>query len=184
MLKIKCPAPYYLPPPVEAALEANEASNSPYNQKSRSQAKEASPKTMQISFDSIPPIQISTSSRKTHISDAEAKREFIRSLKTDHDFEIKGQDDGLDSRKCVADPHCSSPATNINGASTHSLSRYEIPDNKITRTAAKILANRKELEMHEFMGMKKSENISIEANRSNDNKMPIIDPSGDRLSPI
>lgn len=56
-------------------------------------------------------------------------------------------------------------------------SRYEIPDNQLSRKAVNILAGKKEVEMHEFYG--RDDDIS----ECDDRKLvlvPNIDPSGDR----
>lgn len=57
-------------------------------------------------------------------------------------------------------------------------SRYEIPDNQLSRKAANILAGRKEVEMHEFYGR------GDDNSESDDRKLVLVaDPSGDRDSP-
>lgn len=56
--------------------------------------------------------------------------------------------------------------------------RYEIPDDKMTRTAAKILGNRTELEMHDLHNFE--ELVAHEAAACD---VPIVDPPGERSSP-
>lgn len=139
---------------------------------------------MKIPFDSIPPIQISSTTppRKNQVGDAEAKRQFVRNLKSDYrDMELARQ--SMHSTELIENCTNLNDKTAIVSTNSHSSVRYEIPDNQISRTAAKILASRKELEMHEFMGIKKSDNISVDVLRSEDNKIPTVDPSGDRQSP-
>lgn len=59
-------------------------------------------------------------------------------------------------------------------------SRYEIPDNQLSRKAVNILAGKKEMEMHEFYG------TDEDNSECDDRKLvlvPNVDPSGDRDSP-
>lgn len=59
-------------------------------------------------------------------------------------------------------------------------SRYEIPDNQLSRKAVIILAGKKEMEMHEFYG------TDEDNSECDDRKLvlvPNVDPSGDRDSP-
>lgn len=59
-------------------------------------------------------------------------------------------------------------------------SRYEIPDNQLTRKAVNILAGKKEMEMLEFYG---TDEDNSECDDRNLVLVPNIDPSGDRDSP-
>lgn len=59
-------------------------------------------------------------------------------------------------------------------------SRYEIPDNQLSRKAVNILAGKKEVEMDEIYG------TDEDNSECDDRKLvlvPNIDPSGDRMSP-
>lgn len=64
-------------------------------------------------------------------------------------------------------------------------SRYEMPENQITGIAAKIIGDRKELEMHEFMSGKMYGQFFDDDYYYDQHYVvvPNIDPSGDRDSP-
>lgn len=196
MLKIKQNLPYVLPAPVEPAFEANEAAASTSKQRAKRTvavpaaaaavtAVDETPNVVKIPVGSVPPLQITTTMpRKTQISDAHAKREFVRTIQLENqNFEIKARNED------VILPTTSSRVglrteENNGGNGTALKARYEIPDDCITRTAAKIIGNRKELEMREFLASRKSQTNTTAAHESNDAKaMPIIDPSGERQSP-
>lgn len=59
-------------------------------------------------------------------------------------------------------------------------SRYEIPDNQLSRKAVNILAGKKEMEMLEFYG---TDEDNSECDDRNLVLVPNVDPSGDRDSP-
>lgn len=59
-------------------------------------------------------------------------------------------------------------------------SRYEIPDNQLSRKAVNILAGKKEVEMREFYG---TDEDTSECDDRKSVLVPNIDPSGDRDSP-
>lgn len=179
LLKIKQNLPYNLPAPVEPALEANEAaaSSSKHQERRASATVEPTPNVVKIPAGSVPPLQLATSiPRKTQITDAQVKREFVRTIQLENqNFEIQAQSDGV----ILSTANHDDTKTGGNGAG--SRARYEIPDNYITRTAAKILGNRKELEMHEFLATKNHQGNASSPHDGNDSKaMPIVDPSGDR----
>lgn len=54
-------------------------------------------------------------------------------------------------------------------------SRYEVPDNKISKSASRFINNRKEVEMHVFHDFK-----DFVFNDNNEDGVPRIDPAGDR----
>lgn len=167
--------PYSLPAPVEPALEANEgAASYGKHQKKRTAAEvEQTPNVVKIPAGSVPPLQVAqTIPRRAHITDAQVKREFVRTIQLENqNFEIQARNED------VILPTTSSRAETPNGSTNKA--RYEIPDDYITRTAAKIIGNRKELEMREFLASKKVHASS--ADESNDSSpVPIVDPSGER----
>lgn len=173
LLKIKQNLPYNLPAPVEPALEANEgaASYGKHQEKRQAAAVEQTPNVVKIPAGSVPPLQVAqTIPHRAHISDAQVKREFVRTIQLENqNFEIQARNED------VILPTTSARAETPNG----SKARYEIPDDYITRTAAKIIGNRKELEMREFLASKKAHAASV--NESNDSSpVPIVDPSGER----
>lgn len=158
-----------MPTPVEAALEANEAAvttqrktvdkkipskvrtRSKLEQKS-STRDESPPKLVRVPDGSLPPLQISPS-KQNHV-----KQQPIEVH--GYDVEYIGKTDFEEN------------------ASGISKARYELPENILSRTAALILGNRKELEMHEFSSSKKnSPQHSIDSHRPT---LPEIDPSGER----
>lgn len=184
--------------PVEPALEANEAAaatvknkktaNSKnsisHQQHSTEEGEEATPKLVKVPSGTMP-IQISASvPKKSNISAAEAKREFVLTLKQENqNFEVQAKDDGY----VISGDDIILPST---AKGSNSNARYEIPENNLSRKAARILGSRKELEMHEFFvahkrgqafnadsGGNGEENAGADENIS---KIPIIDPSGDR----
>lgn len=172
--------PYSVPLPVEPAMEANEAAEvtSPEPQTN-------SPKVITIPTDTI----LQGPSRKSHLTQAEAKREFVRSLQfEDNSLEVRVKDEETIPNANNIPGHSqssSSTSSSARGTPTRKA-RYEIPDDNITRTAAKILANRKELEMHEFIAAKLnkvSNNVNIPSDRDDVSQLPIVDPSGERQSP-
>lgn len=190
LLKTGHTMPYSMPVPVEPALEADEAANEVLvsnSQQNSHQPRAQSPKVITIPSDAI--LQ-TTPPRKTYLTQAEAKREFVRSLQSEtNSLETRALDAGiiLSSNNMHAHHTHSQPSTSmvtpVSGTPIRKP-RYEIPDDYITRTAAKILANRKELEMHEFIAAKLnkvSNNINIQSDR--EDAMPIVDPSGERQSP-
>lgn len=75
---------------------------------------------------------------------------------------------------------CSSSDSSSDDIERIRKSRYEIPDDQMSRKAANILAGRKEVEMHEFYG-------GDEDNSECDDRklvlVPNIDPTTDRDSP-
>lgn len=189
LLKTSHSVPYAVPLPVEPALEANEAAASE-SASIATEPRPLSPKIMHIPTDTT---ILQEPSRKSHLTQAEAKREFVRSLQNENkDFEVRVKDEATIINASKIRRHSQpSPTASAAGSSTQSTPtrkpRYEIPDDYITRTAAKILANRKELEMHEFIAAKlqrATNNINIPATERDDiSKLPIVDPSGERQSP-
>lgn len=189
LLKTSHSVPYAVPLPVEPALEANEAAAAE-NASIASDPRSLSPKVMTIPTDTT---ILQEPSRKSHVTQAEAKREFVRSLQNENkDFEVRVKDEAtvMNASKVRRHsqplaPAAPSSATTTKGTPTRKP-RYEIPDDYITRTAAKILSNRKELEMHEFIAAKlqrATNNINIPSDRDDISKLPIVDPSGERQSP-
>lgn len=168
LLKIKQNVPYSLPAPVEPALEANEASSNKRNVRTV----DATPNVVRIPTGSVPPLQIATNlPRKTQISDAHAKREFVRNIQQENqNFEIQARTEDV----ILPTPEDLTRKPDGNGKA-----RYEIPENHITRTAAKIIGSRRELEMHEFLTAKKLHG-SVTVTTDKDDAVPTIDPSGDR----
>lgn len=175
LLKIKQNLPYDLPAPVEPALEANEAaaSSSKHHGRRDSATVDPTPNVVKIPAGSVPPLQLVTSiPRRTQITDAQVKREFVRTIQLENqNFEIQPR-----SHDVIL-----STASNAETMAAGNKARYEIPDDCITRTAAKILGNRKELEMHEFLATKNNKgNASLAHNGIDSRAMPIVDPSGER----
>lgn len=196
LLKIKEKVPYNLPAPVEPALEANEAAASnnkkqtpqkkllQHRQNQQLHSEEQTPKIVKVPTGSLPPLHLSPSNpRKQQISNAEAKREFVRTLQhEEQSFEVQAKRDGSLLHREEFNEQSSRKTSNELESAPLRTARYEIPDDSITRTAAKILGNRKELEMHEFLASRKSNIAAIDNDHTQ--KMPTIDPSGDRqLSP-
>lgn len=180
LLSVKEDAAALIPSPVEPALEANEITLNTNGNNKRSKSKledntqlnalpnaaaaataeEVAPECIQAPRGTIP-IQTNTVKSKKVDHDARIRREFVRKLK------IECDNYGIDSNGTnrTALPH-----DQTNGA------RYEVPDIKLSQTAARILGNRKELEMHEFSA--KSSPPPTSVGRKVD--IPIVDPSGDR----
>lgn len=187
MLKIKQNLPYELPAPVEPALEANEAaaSNSKHQVKRKADAVAAvdpTPNVVRIPAGSVPPLQLATTiPRKTQITDAQVKREFVRTIQLENqNFDVQARNENV-----ILPPTSGAGSrieANSGGNGAVLKARYEIPDDYITRTAAKIIGNRKELEMREFLASRKMRgNASSSAHECNDTKaMPTVDPSGER----
>lgn len=179
LLKIKQTLSYSLPAPVEPAFEANEAAAIVSKQENhipqKKQMEEPTPKLVKVPVGSLPPLQITASvPRKSNVSTAEAKREFVRTLKQENQsFEIQAKDDGfvLNSDDIIL------PANDSN-----TKARYEIPDVSLSRKAARILGNRKEVEMHEFLASKKVGHSSEAEGAASSSVAPIIDPPGERQS--
>lgn len=162
-----------MPSPVEPALEADEAAVLPNRKKvdkktqpdERAKSEyqvsdEAPPKLVRVPAGSLPPLQISPSKQIN-------RNNNIKNNK----YEIEIQTDTYED---VGKADCEQ-----NSNATAKV-RYEIPENSLSRTAARILGNRKELEMHEF-----SSSRAIDEHKTNDSSrripaIPEIDPSGDR----
>lgn len=163
-----------MPSPVEPALEANESAVTPKNknvdkrshlkeqahsQLERQNSNDETPKLVRLPVGSLPPLTISPSKQnisiqKNKIYDIEIQSE---------DIEYVGKTGG-----------------EVNSNATSKI-RYEIPENSISRTAARILGNRRELEMHEFSSSKlASEDGISDSGRRIPTNMPEIDPSGER----
>lgn len=196
-MKIKQNLPYDLPAPVEPALEANEAAASHSKHREKSQvpagtavpvpatvAADETPHVVRIPAGSVPPLQLCTSlPHKTHISDAEVKREFVRAIQLENqNFEIQARN--ANAIFPVSSNMVGLRADTGNGGNGNVVkARYEIPDDhNITRTAAKIIGNRKELEMREILASRKNQANadSVGPERSDAKAMPTIDPSGER----
>lgn len=164
-----------MPAPVEPAFEANEAATSANanSTNTRTRVDEPTPKLVKIPAGSLPPLQISAGpSKRSPITDAQAKREFVRTLQLENQT--------VPSVSAVEHTRNDSQSSTGSQNENNRKSNYELPENKITRTAARIIGNRKELEMHEFMSTRRS-------NDPNDDdlmvkSLPIIDPSGERQS--
>ncbi|XP_031620632.1 TBC1 domain family member 5 homolog A isoform X2 [Contarinia nasturtii] len=171
LLNVKEKLPYTLPTPVEPAFEANEAAVTPNrkhidkktdsneqmyaNLESQSSETETEPpKLVRVPIGSLPPLQISPSRQ---ISPKFNQEYNVNMLYTN--FEYIGKAD-----------------TNSNASAKV---RYEIPENRLSRTATLILGNRKELEMHEFSSKLADNQVVGEGSRR---QIPEIDPSGDRPS--
>lgn len=178
-MKIKEKVPYTLPTPVEAALEANEAAVTPKrksidkrvksNERIRSKLEtlsptmdESPPKLVRVPVGALPPLQISPS-KQTKSKQQKHQPIEVRG----DDFEYVGNTDLEESAGAI------------------SKVRYELPENILSRTAALILGNRKELEMHEFSSSKSnSPQHSIDNCQGSKKNLPEIDPSGDRQPSI
>lgn len=179
LLKIKQNLPYNLPAPVEPALEANEgaASYSKKQDKRATAVADLTPNVVRIPVGSVPPLQLSTAiQRKMQITGAQAKREFVRTIQLENENFV------VQTRKEDAVMQRPPSAESSNGDKGAAFkARYEIPDDYITRTAAKIIGNRKELEMHEFLPSKRVQgNASTRPERNDAKTMPSINPSGER----
>lgn len=180
LLKIKEKVPYTLPTPVEAALEANEAAVTPkrksIDKKLKSNERirvkmeqqsltmdESPPKLVRVPAGALPPLQISPSKQTKFKPQQHHQPIEVRG----DDFEYIGNADLEESTGAI------------------SKIRYELPENILSRTAALILGNRKELEMHEFSSSKSnSPQHSIGSHDGNKKNLPEIDPSGDRQPSI
>lgn len=188
LLKIKQNTPYELPAPVEPAFEANEAAAS-FSKKQEKRpvaepADEQTPNVVKIPVGSVPPLQVAPSIPRKTLSDAQAKREFVRTIQMENqNFEIQARNEDV---ILPTTSNIALPSGANNGGNGAIKARYEIPDDYITRTARKIIGNRKELEMHEFLASKKMQGSSSTTHESEDTRaMPTIDPSGERWpSPI
>lgn len=169
LLKVKEIAPYSLPAPVERAFEANEAAASASNSsKPKQVAVEPTPKVVRIPSGSLPPLLLyETSPRHAPITDAQSRKEFVKTLQMEKSIEAAAKYESSSP---------TSPESNENSRK----SNYEIPDTGITRTAAKIIGNRKELEMHEFFSSKRISECEENPDESHANSLPKIDPAGDR----
>lgn len=176
-----------MPTPVEAALEANEAavtvnrkngnkrtesidrpsSSSLRPKNGQIDVDESPPKLVRVPIGSLPPIQVSPTRQKTSSASNNQPKT--------HPYEVRCDD-----------------CEYVDKADLDSITRirYEIPENKLSRTATLILGNRKELEMHEFSSSKRNldHNIASDAanntGRRHSSSLPEIDPSGDRQQPI
>lgn len=189
-MKIKQGTPFNLPSPVEAAFEANEAavpSNKVPTQNGKITINESNddptPRLVKVPIGSIPPLRISSIPRNTISREAECKREIVRKLKYENEFiEVQLNPNDNNHIEVVS-------STKSDGLDANGKARYEIPDISLSRTAVKILGNRKELEMHEFSAsMKKARNREQQQQllqpQDNDDKSQNIslriDPTGDR----
>lgn len=169
MLNIKEKLSYTLPTPVEPAFEANEAAVAP-NRKQidkktnikepKSQAETEPPQLVRVPTGSLPPLQISPSKQKNS---------NVRNRKYDIEtnyinFEYVGEAD-------------TAPNSNV-ATNSNATVRYEIPENRLSRTATLILGNRKELEMHEFSTSRLAKNdiVGDDTSRHTTN-IPDIDPT-------
>lgn len=169
-----------LPTPVEPAFEANEAAvpsnrqnidkTVKTNETQRNRAVDQSfddstPKLVRVPIGSLPPLQISPSKQIISNNNRNKSRSIDGAIQCD---EIV----------CIGNAGAETSSTN----STSKI-RYEIPENRLSRTAALILGNRRELEMHEFSASKII-NVQNAGNDDDNNrrtpKLPEIDPSGDR----
>lgn len=178
--------PYSVPLPVEPALEANEAAAAEEAAAATDDIAElATARVMTIPSNTV----LQEPSRRQHLSQVEAKREFVRSLQIENfDLELRVKDAATilsgNKERCHSVPSTSTAGSKHNTPTRKH--RYEIPDDLMTRTAVKILANRKELEMHEFIAarlQRNTNNINIPSDRDDVSRMPIVDPSGERHSP-
>lgn len=121
---------------------------------------ESPPKLVRVPAGSLPPLQLSPS-----------KQINRNNIITNNKYEIEIQTDECEDVGKVDSEQNSNTTTKV---------RYEIPENDLSRTAARILGNRKELEMHEF-----STSRVVDEHQNDDNArripaIPEIDPSGDR----
>lgn len=170
LLKVKETAPYGMPAPVERAFEANEAAASASKSPKQQQvAEEPTPKVVRIPSGSLPPLMLyETSPRHAPITDAQSRKEFVKTLQMEKSIEAAVKHES------------SSPTTPENSNENSRKSNYEIPDTGITRTAAKIIGNRKELEMHEFFSSKRNSECEEHPDEGHANSLPNTDPPGDR----
>lgn len=184
LLNVKEDAAALLPSPVEPALEANEITLNTNGNNKRSESKlpvntqptilpsasaaaiaqEVAPECIQAPHGTIP-IQANAVKPKKVDHDARIRREFVRKLKIECDNYGNAIDANGTRRTAL-------PNDQTNGA------RYEVPDIKLSQTAARILGNRKELEMHEFSSKSSLPSTSEAVGRKVN--IPIVDPSGDR----
>lgn len=189
MLKVREKVQFTLPTPVEPALEANEANevavslhrNRSVDKKIKSTERihprleqqqqqqhqqasdEATPKLVRVPAGSLPPLQISPSRQINSNSNVRNKL-FSVDIQRDN-FECVGKADDTEQ-------NIKNNITNV---------RYEIPENRLSRTATLILGNRKELEMHEFSFSKLANDPICGTNCGRRiPTMPEIDPSGER----
>lgn len=160
---------------MEPAFEANESAVNLDSKKStlnHQNVQNSTPKLVKVPAGSIPPLKVQSSIPRNTISrEAECKREIVRKLKHENEqFEIQiSQHDDGQMEEMVR--------KKLNNTDTNSKARYEIPDINLSRTAAKILGNRKELEMHEFSASKKAaQQQHCDGNKKEWN----VDPTGDR----
>lgn len=173
-MKIREKPPFTLPSPVEAALEANEAALSPKRKNvdkitqsteaphaklEHKVSDEAPPQLVRVPAGSLPPLQISPS---RHIN-SNNNNNWNRHIEmADVECEDVGKAGG-----------------ELNSNATTKV-RYEIPENSLSRTAARILGNKRELEMHEFSSSHLLDENGDGYSGGRVPAMPEIDPSGDR----
>lgn len=178
--------PYVPLAPVDRAFEVNEPSKKIHgeNTKIKNVTKPVLPH-----HSSFP---ATNQQRKTYKSEKDSKRDFVKTLK-ENEFEIVVNDEGIvDTLPNALANLSSSDSSEENEVTTARKSRYEIPDDHlISRKATKILGNRKEVEMHEFKVISESSNPisrpineNVQRRHSDYACLPVIDPSGDRNSPI
>lgn len=135
--------------------------------------------------------------RRRYSSEHAAKRDFVRQICNEPNFEIVTMS-SEDNDFAVVKPTSLAIMTLADGSSTTAAvpmdtasmppirrSRYEMPENQITGIAAKIIGDRKELEMHEFMSGKMYGQFFDDDYYYDQHYVvvPNIDPSGDRDSP-
>lgn len=175
-MKIKEKLPFTLPSPVEAALEANEAALSPnrknvdkttqpneatHTKLERQVSDESPPKLVRVPAGSLPPLQISPSRQFNSNNNNNYNRNKYIEM-PDDECEDVGKAGG-----------------EVNSNATTKV-RYEIPENSLSRTAARILGNKRELEMHEFSSSRLLNENGDGYSSRRIPAMPEIDPSGDR----
>lgn len=84
----------------------------------------------------------------------------------------------LSTKSCKTSSTCQSSDASTDDVEKVRKSRYEIPDNQLSRKAVNILAGKKEVEMDEFYPGDEDKS------ECDDRKLvPNVDPSGDRNSP-
>lgn len=177
---------------MERAFEVSEPAetSSPSSSKDQFQPK--------IKATTIQPVAKSVS-RKAQNTDHQSKKNFVEALqRSDNEFEIVVNDDGivdtLSGNLQLRSSPDSSDSETTNATPPGPRSRYEIPDDHLmSRKATKILGDRKEVEMHEFRRKHSSSSSSGELSgdalrrRSHSRdflSVPDVDPSGERDSPI
>lgn len=184
MLQVKTNVPFNTPAPVERAFEVNEPSTDQSNN-----AKAQSTYIAQSISLQHPRNVGARPHGKVYKSEREAKKDFVQALRRKNEFEVVVNDDSIVdtmSTPVTIDTSSDSSDTELS-VGRGQRSRYEIPDDHlISRKAKKILGDKKEVEMQEMFTMTMAFGGMTSRNeRDRDHLLvPIVDPSGERDSPV